>query len=1177
MAGRGLRQIGSSLRRREGNQGGMELQDEPDDDVGGMFDDGMAASQSGHGAWARRTSEHRPQHALPVSKPTLSVAPIRMASGSSSLQSPPDAAPQAPAMRPPPHRGASARVRAAAAHGQPALSGREISGVGLFGPTPGESQSPLWSPGIAKAHQHHITKLLKHGAVAHMVLSSKRKDLEGASGGVDEVEDVEFETQWMDVLREPFSRESSGKISEESMVRALLKLGFAPAVLRELRDNFDVLESAIHETGEPAASGQLERPLRRSEMFSNLCTGVQGLLGLRAETVELLLTTRAFGSLDRVFDDDMDLSQAPTGDEPFGASVSVSVNPGARLRSGSRGKKVVTYQELLSNILIFTPIGSQQSKLDLLMDMFDRGVERVDRYHFSVRDTTRLLRWLVKEALTEEDDEEIVDSIGGMIEEDYLRALMSDHGRTEDREDADRQQGGGSEPLVTHDTLMKEGYHRLVLQEVLLSADRGGGALSMPRNPIGLSVIVFGVRNKELNGRLGTIEDRVSGQRDKFLVQFEEGIGTRQLRGINLRYDSPQIHATLGQERAALGWGLYLPLNLNIRPRTEGTVRENAPVGWIAVWKWCRRRLWLIVFLVSILVLFLVPFYARYLHNEELHALLGNVVAVSGGSAWALRYLLVLCIMSGCGVFWRKVPMAIAPDPRKLPWLHAFLACGVLFFTVVHVLSASITVARITDKNATHVNTVLGTSFDGPTGAEIISSTPCITGMVMSGALIGILAGSVAHRDSKWFHFTHLLVWVLVLASIAHPLEGWFEWRFGSAIWYSVPFIMMVTETYLRCTGDTPNKAEKVKEVKGAGGATVGIEFRFRRPVGPRMIQQQAGHYIEIRVPAISSKWQPATPVSAPEIETEQVRVQYVARARTPFLKSAEYKCLTDEESLKQVSMRGPFGLAACDIICEENGWRQGGDASGKMILAADEEGMLHLTGVLNDIYLTLANSTDMHRPLTSRLHSPLVEMLCERDKRGTPKLGMLIVSTSRSLEGYKRFTDVIMRLLLLIHGRELKEDEDDLQPGQSFEGTGADTFRVPIENGGLSIAVRIHCTQAASAGMGVDAYRRMKQLAKLGRGAGKAYQERERLLQWHTFYGAPDWNNILRKCKYDWLGETVDVLHWGEGMREAELASACRDNTDRAPPKAGSEQQPQRGRTVFRFHHGHTPSSAKS
>lgn len=347
------------------------------------------------------------------------------------------------------------------------------------------------------------------------------------------------------------------------------------------------------------------------------------------------------------------------------------------------------------------------------------------------------------------------------------------------------------------------------------------------------------------------------------------------------------------------------------------------------------------------------------------------------------------------------------------------------------------------------------------------------------------------------------------------------------------------------------------------------------------MVQQQAGEYIEIHLPHVTYDWYCAVPTTGPEIESEEVWIQYSPLRMTPFLKTASYKVLTSDEKLLNVLVRGPFGMAACDVLRHPilppprsppdhaRGTQDG--VSGKILLAADEQGLPHLAAVLNDLYSTLKKVNEHKRDDVSRLHPLFVDLLHTSAQRALgsaperPKLCVCIIAACRAADGYKRFMEVCMKLMLLM-------GEKKPQPGTA-DVTGAWSGRVvPVEGGegmSISLQLRVHATCAASAGLAMASYKRLHQLGKV-KGKGHYFARKQELLTQHVAYGPLDWNMVLRQLRYEWLNEQVDVLHWGQDPMD-ELKRACAAHSH--PDLRKVELRPQ-DRTIFRFHHGYTPNA---
>eukprot|EP00755_Sulcionema_specki_P036047 Sspe_Gene.106173::Locus_83402_Transcript_1_2_Confidence_0.667_Length_3358::g.106173::m.106173 len=934
--------------------------------------------------------------------------------------------------------------------------------------------------------------------------------------------DMEWEHQmrWCEVTKEMYGEDVTTKVN------ALLRLGFAPSVLRGLKEIIEGLEEAMEDP----------EHMQRGRVFSMGVTQVEKLLGLKAESAELLMTTRSMGGPRRIMEN-VSMGQSVLGETPRTEVTQADDEEGSRLKLGSRGKPVVTYSELLDNIIVFTPLSSDDDRLDLLFEMFDSGKGKDEEYIRS-DDVLRMLQWVKKEADYSNTHAKCVDVVFQRVCEDYIKVMRIEN----ELEDADQ---------VVHpddhirNCIEKDGFHRFVLQQIFLSSETGHRV----RFRKGDQVIAQNVRSQELNGRHGEVVGPDPRHRGQLIVSFPPPLEERHLHPTNLRFvpgSAPD------RERLAkdTDWGLYLPLSLNIRPRADCEPHYPPSEGWRAVLDWLIGHLTLFFFITTIIVLFGIPLYFRYYKRVEIRRMFGAGAAISGACGWVLRWIAIVTIASGCHTTIRLFPKWMQPDPARLPWIHMVLAGIMCFFGLAHIAAASDVLHTITQQDPARVDSVLGTSWSESrtsiSSADVVNTIPGATGISMCAVLVVMALCTCAERDSWIFYLGHKLYLALVVLFMIHPLAGWFEWKYGSIVWLSPAIALVLFDLILNWALRKPQVADEVVCLKGHRGTVIGVEFRVKRTKG--MVQQQAGEYVEIQAPEVNRQWLPATITSAPELKDDTVHIQVVSRVRTEWLKTAEEKAQRQDGSISQVHIRGPFGLAASDVL---KGPQAGG--SGKLILAASSEGLFHLSAVLNDLSISLERPNDMARAKVSRLH-PVISDFVQKQAQ----FEVLVVASCRSLEGNLRFQEAVLRCLRL--------NEHTTKEGTGgVEAAPGDEVMEPM------IAIQIHLTHYASQGLGVEAWHR---LSKLGANIKEGIKD-ERIASMIgkcVDYGTPDWETILRRCRYRWLGCKVDVLHWGDAADADHIARMCRDHSF-DPHRPGLRPDDS---TTFKFHHGRTPAAAQ-
>eukprot|EP01064_Diplonema_japonicum_P038284 TRINITY_DN920_c6_g2_i2.p1 TRINITY_DN920_c6_g2~~TRINITY_DN920_c6_g2_i2.p1 ORF type:complete len:1162 (+),score=251.20 TRINITY_DN920_c6_g2_i2:134-3487(+) len=963
-----------------------------------------------------------------------------------------------------------------------------------------QQQTPQFTEGAAELFKPHGKRIDELPAWKNLKMKAM---LTSARQVVRDGYDLSYERtmRWTEVIHEPFSNELDAK------VRALLKLGYPPSVLTGIRDEMQILDEAIANEDE-----------HKGDKYSAAVTKFQQLLGLKGETTELLMTTRALDA-QRVMENTAAVQTFPDQDE----------EGGMMMMTGSLGKPVVTFPELLDNILIFTPVTPVEDKLDLLVEMFDSG-ER-DSEYMSMDDVFRMLTWIRKEAdYSVNSRQDVVDIMYQRLIRDYQRALREDNWTHDCDEDTHPD-----EILLAQ--MKEQGLHRFILEQVLLSSERGGMVHFKP----GTEVIVQNVKSKDLNGRTGKVVRKDPRQKGYIIVNFPQPIGEKHLKQTNLR-------SAPGAEKvgdvSVDAWGMYANLSLNIRPRMESNPSSVPLEGWIMVTSWIQRNARALLFLLSILLIFGLTFYFRYFKKKDVRDVFGAGAAIAGSCGWVLKWILTVVMISGCAAVMRFLPARIRIRTADLPWVHLSLTALFVLFVIAHVSAAADFMQTITDNDADTVNNILGTSFTtgkSISSMDVISTIPGITGVAMVGLLFLLGLGSCFARDSWLFYLAHKLYIPLVVLFVMHPMEGWLEWKFGALVWMSVPTVIVIAEFVLNLRNRTTFTAEEVVPIRSFRGNTAGVEFRVKRPEGG-MVQQQAGEYVQVMVDAVDRQWQSAAVVTAPEIEDELVRLQVMAKTGTEWLKRAEDLVIMDRADVKGLKIRGPMGMAAADVIKPLS---EGGD--GKILLVASGEGLLHITAIMMDLCQSLSRPDDHVRRRVSRLHPVVEEFVKSKDK----KLELHIVAVTKALEGHRRFLEAVLFCLDL---------HNTMSGVEIMEYDCSKTSKITLN---------IHVTGWAAQGSGVDCWKRMKKLGSSKRHEGKKDENNDALLTQNIKYGPPDWDGILNMARYRWVDCKVDVLHYGENSHADILASACCEHSyDPSRPHLRSSDK-----TQFFFHRGETVS----
>eukprot|EP01063_Lacrimia_lanifica_P002972 TRINITY_DN11606_c0_g1_i2.p1 TRINITY_DN11606_c0_g1~~TRINITY_DN11606_c0_g1_i2.p1 ORF type:complete len:1096 (+),score=387.96 TRINITY_DN11606_c0_g1_i2:69-3356(+) len=948
--------------------------------------------------------------------------------------------------------------------------------------------------------------------------------------------DQEQVLRWAEITRSAYSEEESAKVN------ALLALGFPPAVLNGLKVTMEKVDAVI-----------MYDEANKGDMFSAAVTEVSQLLGVKAETAALLLTVRAT-NMKRVMDNlpgeggaqDEDVKKqatAPDADLPSG-DLTVAMDKGEgegedeeeaeKICVGSRGMPVVTLGGLLSNVINFTPLAAPEDKLDLLVEMFRTDVTN-DEY-ISMDDVFRMVSWVLRESDCEQYvHQDTVSIFFERLKRDYLRALRDD-----DWEPEPSIADHPDEQLLAK--MKREGMHRYLLEQVLLSTERSGRVRLHP----GDEVIVQNVKSAEINSKVGKILKRDHNQKNYFAVSFPPPYNEKRIKRTNLRL-APGVEKKGDVNMDE--WGLYTDLCLNVTPKIEQDPGGVPVEGFQMVKIFLQKYLLMLLFLILSVTWAILVYYFGHDQRPHISGTFGGTGAIMAICGWGTLWLLALTLLSGCQNLLRKVPAKIAikwgGEATMTQW-HFLL--GVLFFIVsaLHSLSALKVMDTMTGYTPAEMNAILGADFDLPTAAEleerpelvnatlsfgdVIMTWPVVSGFALFGLLVLVTVGAMSLSGTIGSYF-HRMYFPLVICAMLHPMKGWFQvgW-IGFAI--VCPFLLLYfVESYYKWIAPGSFVAREYSMIKLYRGVVSAVEFRVKRPEGNQMVCQQAGQWVELMCPAISRQWQRAAVVSAPEIEDEMVRLQVHANQNhknEEWVKNAFELSDLNPEDLKSVKIKGPMGLALCDVVTPVD---KGG--SGKLLLVGHYEGTLNLTAVINDLQQALERPDDAIRRRVSRLHQ-YVETL--EDAPPEKMLEINCIAVVRAVEGNKRLKEAMLRTLLV--EMEMK----------------------------CVINFHIYVTQYATQGTGAECWKRVRKIgsSEFAR-EGKRDEYHKTMLRDIIHYGNPDWNQILLESRYRWLGQTVDVCFYGEDSPAEDLKRACkRHSYDPAREKLRPSDK-----TVFNFYHG--------
>ena len=668
--------------------------------------------------------------------------------------------------------------------------------------------------------------------------------------------------------------------------------------------------------------------------------------------------------------------------------------------------------------------------------------------------------------------------------------------------------------------------------------------------------------------------------RGYMIVRFPEPLGEKHLKRTSLRtapvclsahrhhlasslphhlHPSPPNHPQGVEQEGDVSeeaWGMYANLCLNIRPKIETDpaevpefgIRLVCPLLSFSFWQntqkhppkkqllgWAKRYFVVLLFIMSVILLGGLVFFLRFIERTAIRNTFGGSLGVCITSGMYINWFFGLAMVAGCHNVLSRIPFRLQETyggQTSRSYWHLALGVLVLLTTIAHIVASADVLKTMTDRSAAEINAVLGTSL-GTAGEEKISKTeilktyPVITGCIMFFLLLVIMFTTLLTQHSLLFKVGHFMYVPLLALFMVHGLEGWFEWEYLTIV-FLAPFILVVfAEFALRYKASTTFIADEVHTVKSHRGNACGVEFRVRRPEGGKMARQQAGQYVEVKVPSIDGTWQPGAVLTAPEIEDETVRIQVTcSKVGNEWTKNADEMVLMSSESIKKICVKGPYGLKASEAIVPLD---EGG--AGRILLIGEYEGVHNVTAVMNDLNLSLTRPDDAVRRNVSKLHR-YVESFAGRENA---KLEIHIIAVVKALEGHRRFIEALLHLL---------KQESEIS---------------------CEITVDIFVSQYASQGTGVECWKRMKKLGSERRHDGKRDEHHDLLIEESIQYGVPEWDQEFLNLRYRWLGKHVDVLHWGDRSAGDAAQRFCHQHSyDPSRTDLRTDDQ-----TVFSFNRG--------
>ena len=534
---------------------------------------------------------------------------------------------------------------------------------------------------------------------------------------------------------------------------------------------------------------------------------------------------------------------------------------------------------------------------------------------------------------------------------------------------------------------------------------------------------------------------------------------------------------------------------------------------------WIKKYFVTSCFVISLAVIGGVAFFDRFSNRKDIREIFGGMGGVSITSAWLIKWCMGLIMLSGCSNLIGLIPFKIADGfgggTSRAYW-HTALSGIVFLMILVHVVAASFVMKKVTDTNPVLINEAIGTDFNIAKpigGGDIIVTLPVLTGIVMFVIVMVMVLSTFFNRESWLWIIGHLLYVPLVVLCMVHPLKGWFEEKYGGVIFFSFFWLVVLLEWLYRACNSTTFHAEEVAIVKSHRGSASGVEYRVRRPEGSKMAQQQAGQYVEVLCSAIGRQWQPGAVVTAPEIEDETVRIQVTTKlVDCEWTKIAEEMVLCDNEQIKDIRIRGPYGLEISDALTPVPGvLTPDATGSGKIVLIGIDQGVHNITAVMNDFNLSLSRPDDAVRRNVSQLHRYVEQF---HNRVGEDQLEIHVIAVCKALQGYRRFHEAMLRFLT---------QESEIH---------------------FKITVDVYLTQWACQGTGVECWKRLKKLGSENKHEGKRDEYHDILIEDSIHYGTPDWDMELLSLRYRWLGKTVDVVCYAEPEVNQVIGSYCHSHS---------------------------------
>mmetsp|Transcript_9821 Transcript_9821/g.16074 ORF Transcript_9821/g.16074 Transcript_9821/m.16074 type:complete len:654 (+) Transcript_9821:158-2119(+) len=323
------------------------------------------------------------------------------------------------------------------------------------------------------------------------------------------------------------------------------------------------------------------------------------------------------------------------------------------------------------------------------------------------------------------------------------------------------------------------------------------------------------------------------------------------------------------------------------------------------------RRIWSALFLLTATICFIVE-YIRVQNTPLLYDLMGACICVSRGSAVALKFTIALILYFSCrgmlGLLGRRFPGVKNwfPLGDTLP-LHRLIGTVTVILSVVHTMGHTCNIYRIAHCGKLETIQALfrdETMKNIPTQKELWSTTPAVTGLVMSTCIV-LASILIPLRKRFFFNFWALHHLFLVMAGLLlfHGADLLFP---RSAYKFcALPLVLYFIDRTWRYF-----QTQFILETPVIGADIVGskdvLYLRLRRP---RHFKFTPGSYALVMIPEISRfEWHPFSISSSPGDAYLTFHIQKVGDWTQKALTFFHAKISGIQDKWPVVRVYGPLG-----------------------------------------------------------------------------------------------------------------------------------------------------------------------------------------------------------------------------------------------------------------------------